>query len=407
MRQPILADIEFRPDGDPILGLRDRQGDMQPFTIGMGDLLPTVRTGDRWDVITDPEVYQDDVAPHVENVWGALAAFPGKDWVVASALAPVTINSGGALWFDNASGAVERKESLYETFNGDPAMLPTFAKSQGLGDLEAFCPAELLPTPTPTFTPSPSPSPTSSPTATWTPSPTATPVPVPIYLPILLSEECSDRTQHADIAIVIDVSTSMDRPSASGLRKMEAAQEAVRSFLATMEGTAGSVGEDQVALVGFNDDWWLEQGLTANRTALEAAINRLPARVAQGTRLDLAVEGGLAALASPARNPANSPVMVLLTDGLPNRVPTPSPAGSQEDTVLAVAARAKAAGVRLFTVGLGARTDIDAALMAAMATAPELFFYAPDAEELADIYSQIAYTIACPGGRHDWSRPWP
>jgi Mg-chelatase subunit ChlD len=232
-------------------------------------------------------------------------------------------------------------------------------------------------------------------------------VPVPIYLPIVVKEECTDRTQHADIAIVIDVSTSMDRPSASGLRKMEAAQAAVRSFLGTMQGTAGSVGADQVALVGFNDDWWLEQGLTADRAALEAAIERLPARMAQGTRLDLAVAGGLAALASPARNPANVPVLVLLTDGLPNRVPTPAAGGSQEDTVLAMARRARDQGVRLFTVGLGERTDIDGTLLSAMATAPELYFYAPDAEELADIYAQIAYTIACPGGRHDWSRPWP
>jgi Mg-chelatase subunit ChlD len=400
--QPMLTDIEFRPNGDPILGVRDRYGDQMYFAIGQGDLLPTVKNGARWDVVTDPEFYQDDIPPHIENPWGALAAFPHRDWVVTSSLAPVVINSGGALWYDNTTGTVQRNETVYDTFRG-AVTLPTFAKSQGLGDLESFCPEGELPTPTPTDTATAS----ATPTGTSSPTPTATRVPLPIYLPVVVNEECTDRNQHADVVVVIDMSTSMDRRSTAGRRKLEAAQAAVRAFVGQMKLAPDAGGYDQVAIVGFNDSWWIEQGLTADRAALGRAIDALPNRMAQGTRLDLAVTGGLAALAGPGRNPANTPVMVLLTDGLPNRVPTPVPAGSQEDTVRAAAQKAKDGGVRLYTVGLGEPTDIDAALLSAMASAGDMFYYAPDAEALAEIYAQIAYTIGCPSGRHDWGRPWP
>ena len=89
-------------------------------------------------------------------------------------------------------------------------------------------------------------------------------------------------------------------------------------------------------------------------------------------------------------------MVVLLTDGLPNRVPTPAAGGSQEDTVLAVAAELKAAGIRLYTIGVG-RPDapeladrINPDLLRAAASGPELYFEAPDAEDLARIYGEVA-----------------
>jgi hypothetical protein len=135
--------------------------------------------------------------------------------------------------------------------------------------------------------------------------------------------------------------------------------------------------------------------------------------MAEGTRLDLALEGGRTALTGPGRDPAHTPVLVLLTDGLPNRVPTPAPSGSQEDTVLAAAARAKAAGIRLYTIGVGRPDAPDLAdrinpdLLRAAASAPEMYYQAPDAEDLARIYAEVADTLRCPAGRHDWGQPWP
>jgi Mg-chelatase subunit ChlD len=119
--------------------------------------------------------------------------------------------------------------------------------------------------------------------------------------------------------------------------------------------------------------------------------------IAQGTRLDLAFAAGQETLsADPAGWPV-IPVLVVLTDGLPNRVPTPIAGGSQSDTVLAAAEAAKAAGTRVFTIALGLPDDVLHDLLAKAASSPGDSFYAPDGEDLADIYRQIAGRItACP-----------
>jgi len=96
-------------------------------------------------------------------------------------------------------------------------------------------------------------------------------------------------------------------------------------------------------------------------------------------------------------------VMVLLTDGLPNRVP-PAEDGRAETTILRLAAAAKAAGIRLYTVGVGLDVDINAALMGQIASSPDMFYRATDAEDLAQIYGQIVTTIGCSGG---WPRNEP
>ena len=76
----------------------------------------------------------------------------------------------------------------------------------------------------------------------------------------------------------------------------------------------------------------------------------------------------------------------------PNQVPFP-PGGSQEETVLESAARAKAIGARVFTIGLGNRDDVLRALLEQAASTPRDYNYAPDGEDLAGIYRQIAGRI--------------
>ncbi|MFN8421942.1 MAG: VWA domain-containing protein [Anaerolineae bacterium] len=89
--------------------------------------------------------------------------------------------------------------------------------------------------------------------------------------------------------------------------------------------------------------------------------------------------------------------MILLTDGLPNRVPTPYPSGRQEDTVLAAATALKAQGVRVFTIGLGEEDDVFKQLLRDAASTPSDFYFAPDGEDLEGIYERIAGTIRpCP-----------
>ena len=236
---------------------------------------------------------------------------------------------------------------------------PTFSDSEVLGDIEPLCEvgfptATPIPTPTATatlantVTPSPSPtatattmpSPTSTPTATA--SVTPTPAPRPLYLPVLLHESCRERKVHADVALVVDASTSMRNLTRDGRRKIDAVQDAARAFVDLMELGAAD-GRDQVAVAAFNDTAWIAAPLGADLIALHAAIDALPDGMASGTRLDLAVEVGRYALDVPGRIAGNTAVVVLLTDGLPNRVPL-GPGGTQEETVLAVADDVKARG---------------------------------------------------------------
>jgi hypothetical protein len=97
---------------------------------------------------------------------------------------------------------------------------------------------------------------------------------------------------------------------------------------------------------------------------------------------------------------------VLLTDGLPNQVPY-GPGSSQEQTVLAKADHAKAAdpNMVIYTIGVGAPTDLNQELLTQCATKPENYFYQANADDLADVYSAIAYSFGCPA-RHDWGKPW-
>jgi Mg-chelatase subunit ChlD len=327
---------------------------------------------------------------------------------------PETTNSGGAEWFDNPTGQQLYSETLY---SGQSEKL-SFTKAAGLGDVEVLCPPIALP-PTATLPPTPASALTATSTATMTPSATptraatntptrvstatATRRPRPIYLPLALSESCARRTVRADVVLAIDMSTSMRHRTGDGRPKQDAVLAAGRAFLDQMSLAADSQGHrDQVAIVGFNERAWIEQELTDDRAAVGAALDRLPKGIAEGTRLDLAIDRGAEALSGPARRAGNTAVMVLLTDGMPNRVPTPAPAGSQEDTVLAAAGRAKAAGIRVYTIGVGLPNAADPSaqinpdLLRRIASEPRMYFQTWSASELAAIYREIAYTIGCP-----------
>lgn len=248
-----------------------------------------------------------------------------------------------------------------------------------------------------TLTPTPTTQPTPTATATFRTPPTRAATPVPsrtptarpqaIYLPFADRLECRPERIVVDVVLVLDMSTSMFRPTSAGRSKMLAALDAASEFV-------GLLGPgDRAAVVGFNGSAWTAAELTGDRSAIRAAIDGLPSRAAEGTRLDLALgEGGRLTAGARGR-----PVLVLLTDGLPNRVPF-GPGGSQEQTVLAAAAAVKGAGARVFTIALGTDDDIDRALMSAVASSTGDSYIVTDGETLAGIYRAIAGRIAgaCP-----------
>lgn len=256
-------------------------------------------------------------------------------------------------------------------------------------------------TSSPTITPSPTAtaSPTATLTPTITPSPTltstATPTPIyTIYLPMVLRIPCQERA--VDVALVVDVSSSMRRPAGDGGTKLDAVLRAARAFVEQFQPTEA---RGRVAVVAFNNEAWLLQPLTSDRALLDAALAGLPRRMAEGTRLDLGLSAGAAALAAvPA---PRLRAMVFLTDGLPNRVPTPMAGGTQEDTVLVAAAAARAAGIRIQTVGYGREDALELVdrilpwLLRAIAGDTGGYSETDDAGVLAEVFRSLAAKLGC------------
>lgn len=228
--------------------------------------------------------------------------------------------------------------------------------------------------PTATATPVP---PTATPSPTVVPSATATPTPtiVRAYLPWLSNNLCVPAKPRFDVALVVDVSSSM-----AG-EKIEAARASLRVFLDVV-GLAP--GADHVAVVDFASDATVRQGLTADRAALTAAIDGLATR--QGTRIDLGLAAAQAVLTGPAARETAGQVIVLLSDGQQTGGPA---------SALAAGEAARAAGIDVYTIGFGA--DADAPTLTAVAGDPARFFLAPAAADLAAVYTRIAASIpGCP-----------
>lgn len=299
-----------------------------------------------------------------------------------------TLNLGVGAW-------VSLQDSQYRVIS---TTLPTQAITVSLLCPQATPTPEPTVTDVPTATPTRTTTPTSTPTTTPSPAPTPTPVVSPVYLPITLREECRPLHTHTDVVLVLDVSTSMGFATADGQRKLDAALAGARRFVAAMALVPDEHGRsDRVAIVGFNHHAWIQQPLTNDAAALNEAIAALPLGMEEFTRLDLAFTRGAEALAAP-RDPDTSAAMVLLTDGLPNRVPL-APDGSQETTVLRAAQAAKDVGITIYTIGVG-RADgplpeISAALLTAAASRPEYFLTTTEAGQLDAIYGQLTRIIPC------------
>ncbi|MBK8541431.1 MAG: VWA domain-containing protein [Ardenticatenia bacterium] len=95
-----------------------------------------------------------------------------------------------------------------------------------------------------------------------------------------------------DVAPVLDLSTSMARPGSDGNPKIDAALAAARLFVGQLRMDGSARPGDRVAVVGFNASAWSELALTGDAMAAGLALDRLKDKLAQGTRLDLALTEG-------------------------------------------------------------------------------------------------------------------
>ena len=394
--QPMLTDIEFDDSGNLIIGLRDRASDMRLDSYlqrsPQGDVLGTVKDGEKWQVITSGSGIYDDSTPYYSDaVQGMLAAAPDRKSVVATALGVGhQSNPGsdallsGVVWLDNSTKQQLSREALVGCF---PCQRPIDA----LGDVESTCGdgAEVTPsatatappdrTATPTLTAVPPSTETVVPSASMTPTLPATPVLRPVFLPGLVRESCTPGLRKSDLILVIDASTTMLEKTRAGRTKIDAAIAAASTLASDLD-----VDRDRLGLVWFNESSQLELGPTFDRAAFRSALGRIQVR--ELTRIESGITAAHSALTGVSRRIDAQPVIMLITDGRAN----PGP----ESLALAAADSAKTDDITVFTVGIGEK--IDAANLQSMATSPDHFVHAPDGEDLPAAYARVRDALPCP-----------
>ncbi|MEO8338264.1 MAG: vWA domain-containing protein [Nitrospirota bacterium] len=338
-------------------------------------------------------VHATDVAEVARRIQGLIDARGIRDvqledsladevqWVPDSASPPARV-VGGTLRWDPASVGSTFLTFAYRVKAVEIGRYPTnkwalahYSDADGIRRTFEFPRPEIE-----VFAPVHTPTPLMSPPATVTA--TATSGRGFSYFPLALRERCTPAERHADAVLVLDASSSMRDVDGSGHVKLAAAVAAARTFVGLLDLDGG----DQAAVVQFHRDAITLQSLTADRAALDRALASI--RVQSLTCLVCGVEAAATELASPRRRATNSAVVIVLTDGRSN----PRPAS---DAVTA-AARLKATGVTLFTIGLG--DDVDTAALSAMAAPTGRFAHAPTAADLETIYADVAGAIPCPPG---------
>ncbi len=195
-----------------------------------------------------------------------------------------------------------------------------------------------------------------------------------------------------DIALAVDISSSMLAEDFQPLNRMEVEKEKLKRFVLGRK-------SDRVGLIAFSGEALTQVPLTTDYPVLLAAIDNLQVgQLEDGT----AIGTGIATAANRLRTaPGRSRVLVLMTDGENNR-------GAIDPRTAAQAAGAF--GIRIYTIGVGSEgmaavpvgrslfglryenrpVKIDEALLTEIATSTGgRYFRARDADALQRIYEQI------------------
>ncbi len=184
---------------------------------------------------------------------------------------------------------------------------------------------------------------------------------------------CVGGTTPLDVMLIIDRSGSM-----SG-QPLADAKTAGKGFVDRM-----NLSQDQVGLASFGSDATLNRQLTHDGSAVKNAIDGLTS--GGSTNMADGINVAQAELRSVRHNPAARPVIILMSDGVPD----------SSSAALSAAQSAKNAGTRIFTIGLG---SVDANLMRQLASSASDYYYAPTSADLVAIYQTIAGVVTCSQAR--------
>lgn len=165
-----------------------------------------------------------------------------------------------------------------------------------------------------------------------------------------------------DLALVLDSSGSMSWNDPAGLRRIGA-----KSFVDAL------LPEDRAAVVDFDNWARIAQDLTSDKTAIKAAIDTIDD--SGGTDIGAGVAAANQILLDNG-DPARARMMILLTDGEGSYSPS-------------LTTQAAAAGITIYTIGLG--TSVDHALLSAIASGTGgTYTNVRTAAELPEVFRRLA-----------------
>lgn len=179
-----------------------------------------------------------------------------------------------------------------------------------------------------------------------------------------------------DIAVVLDVSSSMASRDFGGTSRIDAAKKVLREFLAGLK-------NDRAGVVVFASEALVLSPLTLDYAAPERLVEPIvPGKILpDGTAIGTGIATGLNLL---RESQAKSRVVILLTDGENNM---------GDIAPLDAAEIARLLGVRVYTVGVvprSAAVSVDERVMQRVSDATEGRYYrASDEGALLEVYRQI------------------
>lgn len=204
-----------------------------------------------------------------------------------------------------------------------------------------------------------------------------------VTVQLSISGSCPDQERKADVVLVIDRSRSMEDRTPSGLRKLDAAKQAARAFVDTMDPRLVRVG-----LIVFHSIVQELSYLTSDQATLRAAIDGISSDT--GTNLVDSLDAGFRMATSAGVRPDAQPVLVFMTDGRHNENSGNPPPRS---AIFPIIAKVHAAGLVVHAIGLGPTSDIDEPLLRQIAGDPSRYHWSASGDDLGAIFQGIAGVI--------------
>ncbi len=180
-----------------------------------------------------------------------------------------------------------------------------------------------------------------------------------------------------DIIICLDVSGSMTIADYFTKSRIEGAKEILKKFIDKRKG-------DRIGLVTFSETSFLRCPATVNFDLLKKSIDKIyiDPRKQSSTSLGVGLASAINRLLKIKENTKpESKIVILVTDGKNNS------GEISPETAMNIAIET---GIKVYTVGIGDREEVDLDLLKDIATKTKAkFFHARNSEELQTIFDEI------------------